>query len=207
MDDLQLRELLREAEPASPAAPVDAQAYSVLIARRFRHKRTVQRMSATMAAVLLVLTAAAVTQDWFPLGGENGNVAERSQQQRSISDTPKPPLTESQIAAIEREIAELHQQADAAHALARRLVIAELRVEAERLASELAVSPTYSELAARATDDAARTAVVQADALANKFGHRDEAQASYRAVLEKYPESQWAIVARERLEQTDSMMN
>jgi hypothetical protein len=98
------------------------------------------------------------------------------------------------------ELARLEHEAEQARALAKGLQLARAAADAQAAVAALPPAPrSPRELAAEHLDTAARTSVLRADTLRESFARLDEAAAAYRAVIERFPETRWATVARGRL--------
>lgn len=181
MNDDRLRQLLLDADAAS-AAPTAVPGLAER-ARRRRRRRT-QVRAASAAAIALIFAVAGIL-----------HLAARPPAKSVIVESA------FDAAAAARQIAALEAQAAAHAELAERLEQAEL--QARRLARAqralAALSPLV--LIEREADRAAMLAIAEADRLLNELNRRDAAAAEYRRTIELFPQSHWAVVARDRLRQ------
>jgi hypothetical protein len=116
-------------------------------------------------------------------------------------------LRAEEVARLKAEIARLEAEADAAGRFVKLYQAAELRRQRLAAAEQLMNVPLLPPhaVADLEIDRAAATTVIAADAQANTFHRPSEAADTYRSVLVHFPDSQWATVARARLEEMERM--
>jgi len=107
------------------------------------------------------------------------------------------------IAQIKAEIERLHREADTRLAVVLRTQ--EILEEMRRF-DELKRQPPLPDAVANArreVDQAAYTLVSQADRMCRELDLCDSAAVKYRRVVELFPETRWAVVARQRLSELE----
>jgi hypothetical protein len=119
----------------------------------------------------------------------------------------KRPLSEQEILRLRAEIAALDAEANRAQQFVELYRAEEVRRELLASAEPAPVEPLLppAVVAQLEIDRAAAITVISADTRAKEFSRADEAAESYRSVLELFPDSRWASVARERLAQVGHM--
>jgi hypothetical protein len=203
MNDDQIRALLKKVDEGSwPTALPGGSRLVIRIRAEARRRHTRNRV--VLAACGLLVAALVplgisrwslpqVVMDRDPPLRVTARIAERAER------------SGEEIKQLRHELAHLdaearHAQA-VADALAHRRRLAELQ---DRLAELAAPAPLHV-IADAGRDRAAQIGVIAAAALAEKFDQPVAAAESYRSVVEHFPESRWATVARERLEQMEHM--
>lgn len=188
-----LKELLQQADALAgdpPRMPGDlAQRVRRLAGRR-------RRVQVSINAAAAILLAVGITLLW------------------SQASTPLRPTTEPQVvearpaqpdaAALRAEIDRLGREADIRLAVVRRTQ--EILEEMRRF-DELETSPPVPDAVAgvrREVDQAAYVLVRQADRMCHEFDLCDSAAVKYRRVVDLFPDSCWAAVARQRLSDLES---
>ena len=193
MSDDPLKKLLQQADAMAggpPETPGDlAQRVRVLAARR---QRVRVGFSAAAAAIVLVV---GMTLLW-PQG---------SAPPQPVNEPPVVQVEQSQpdIARLKAEIERLHREADTRLAVVQRTQ--EILEEMRRF-EELKRQPPWPDAVAnvrREVDQAAYTLVSQADRMCRELDLCDSAAVKYRRVVELFPETRWAVVARQRLSELE----
>lgn len=190
MNDEQLKQLLCDADAATPSAAITHDLTKQVLQRA--HRRTQIRGALGIGAVLLlagIMTWAALRPRMRP------NLAQRQEEKLPIHQAL--PGAEAKIQFAQLEIdAELHQS------VATALLQASLRQErAAKSARSFVKAANLEASFAETRDETAHLMVVQADRLLDKPDGRSEAIATYRRVTELFPTSGGAAAARERLRQ------
>ena len=193
MRDDPLKKLLQQAD-AMAGGPSEmpgdlARRVRVLAARR---QRVRVGISAAAAAIVLVV---GMTLLWpqgatLPPPGSEPPVAQAEQLQPDI-------------AQIKTEIERLRREADTRLAVVQRTQ--EILEEMKRL-EELKKHPPLPDAVANArreVDQAAYTLVSVADRMCRELDLCDSAAVKYRRVVELFPDTRWAVVARQRLSELD----
>jgi hypothetical protein len=118
-------------------------------------------------------------------------------QQPVTPQQPSPEELTQRLAAMEAEIAQLRAQAG--YLLAR-----EREARTMRMLSQPVSEPDIGEALDAQMEPAAGIMVRHAHRLENRFGRPDEALADYRRVDELFPNTTWAVVAREGIRRLES---
>ena len=201
MNDDGLRKLLREADAAAGQPPKVAgdlaRRVRVLAARR-------RRVEFGMSAAAAILLATGMT---FLM---SQSTASRSSAGRPAIVKGGPAVAKGspivpESADIVAEIARLDREASVRLAVARRTeeLVREMRErDAAKRTQEVYVDPVAD--ARREVEKAAYTLVSQADRMCRDMNLCAAAEVNYRRVLELFPETPWATVARQRLDEIKS---
>ena len=183
-----LKQLLRRADALAgnpPEMPGDlAQRVRTLAVRRRRVRVSINAAAAIVLAVGMTLLW---SQASTPLRSANEPLV--------VETEPARPGVEEIRAEIER----LHREADMRLAVVRRTQ--EILEEMRRF-EELKKHPPLPDAVANArreVDKAAYVLVSQADRMCRKLDLCDSAAVKYRRVVDLFPDSRWATVARQRL--------
>jgi hypothetical protein len=190
MNDDQLNNLLRHADAAIPA-PASNPALITQVRRRFHRGRAIRTTAAT--AVLLCITAATF---WL--------AQERSDRkpplvQRTPPSTTSTKLSAAQLAEIKREFTHQQNQAKLHEQIASALLARE-KMPPPRANTPYPAMPTdpADPLAAQCE----RSALIMlntGDRLARQPDAKTQATQTYRRILELFPQSRSAALARERI--------
>jgi hypothetical protein len=190
MGDEPLRRILQEADAAA-GPPPDLPAGLARRVRRLAVRRRRVRFGFSAAAAIAL--SVGMTALWFqaptPSGLSGGS---------RIVQRPEPADVES----IRAEIEGLRREADVRLAVAQRTqeILEQMR-RAEALTKHAVPLPDPVADARRELDKAAYTLVSQADRMCRELDLCDSAAIKYQRVVELFPETPWATVARQRLEQ------
>lgn len=185
MNDDRLRNLLRDADAAAPPPPVRDLATAVRERARRRSRR--RRAAVLATVVLLPMSALAVALLHKERPAETASIASRPVQ---VDDV-----------ALRDEAIRLRAESGLQTAVALRL-----RLQADRRA-HLARERSLMDAGARTPsflserDKAALTLLDHGDRLRGELQQVEAALAAYRRAIELFPESQWAAVARKRIEE------
>lgn len=193
MSDDPLRKLLQRADAMAggpPEMPGDlARRVRILAARR---RRVRVGISAAAAGIVLVV---GMTLLW----------PQDPTLPQPVNESPVAQVEQSQpdIAQIKAEIERLHREANTRLAVVQRTQ--EILEEMKRL-DELKKQtrmPDAIANARREVDQAAYTLVSVADRMCRELDLCDSAAVKYRRVVELFPETPWAVVARQRLSELE----
>jgi hypothetical protein len=187
-----LKQLLQKADALAgdpPEMPADlARCVRRLAARR-------RRMDVGWGAAAAILLAVWITLLW-----SQTPVPSQSPHEPRVADTQEPQPTSDQIQA---EIARLRREADTRLVVVRRTE--EILKEMRRF-DELKRQPAWPDAIANArreVDQAAYVLVSQADRMCRELDLCESAAVKYRRVVELFPETRWATVARQRLNELE----
>ena len=190
MRDDRLRQLLRQADASAdgpPALPADFAAR----VRRLDVRR--RRVRVGVGAAAAVLMAVGLTSLWsWPAVGPVGVPAETPQ----VVVVPLPP---TEFAEISAELRRLRAEVELRTTVARQM---DQRLELVRRTDEVEQVPAPPDAVAAVReqmDQAAFVLVQNADRMCRDLDLCKSAEAKYRRVLELFPGSPWATVARQRL--------
>jgi hypothetical protein len=116
-------------------------------------------------------------------------------------------LSEEEIGRIKGEIAALDSEANRVERFVTLYKAVQTRDEnLARFATLAAESHlSHAELSRLEIDRAAAIAVISADNFASQFNRREEAAVSYQSVLRNFPNSEWAVIAKQRLDNAEQM--
>ena len=178
MSDDAIRSLLRQADEAgdAPSPPPDlAGRVMRLAARRRRRRATLAAVSAAVCLAVAVGAAALLGPD----GQETAGRAEEA-------------------ALLRQEIARLELRAQTSLAIAERMIALEdQRRAAPPAKPRRTIDPEL--MIQHEMDKAARSMVQMAARMAVDKDRRAEAVATYRRTIALFPQTTWAVVARQRL--------
>lgn len=185
MNDDRLSNLLRETDAASPPPPLAGLASAI---RRSARARSRRRRTVATATALLVPTAAALLGVLHLPRPSTNHVA------------VQPPAA-TRPEALQAELARLGAEADLHTQVAARL--AARREQRNRVARERARLATGSHPSTLASERerAALTLLDHGDRLRRELKQVDTAAAAYRRTIELFPETHWAVIAKQRIEQ------
>jgi hypothetical protein len=184
MHEDRIQALLREADAAAgPPPPAAGLADRVLALAR--HRRRVRLVTAGGGLMLLILAACL---SWLLSGGR-----------RAPKPIGRPALSWQQVERIAAGVEQLRLEAEAGLSLAARMADAQDR--RRRLAALQAAlqRPDPLQRIRAEADETARCMVRHAWALHRRLGLPAEARRQYRRVVELFPRSPWAQVARREL--------
>lgn len=189
MEQDSLDRLLKHADAAAPeTSPVRVSADRVLgELRRQRRARRV-RLGTIGAAAAVLFGAVGVV--WLMTGTRPGG----------SHPGPMNPAPLLDVAALLEAAEALGREADSRAAVVRQTTLHETRIRALReLQRRAAATPDALALVRAQMDAAARTLVQQADRISREQDQQATATLYYREVIERFPETTWAGVARQRL--------
>jgi tetratricopeptide (TPR) repeat protein len=119
--------------------------------------------------------------------------------------TTEPTQEQTKIALLETQIKQLQARTDAALSFIHEVLDEERRQSRlDELQAQLASIPDPLEEVRSQFDKTAFVLVYQADRLYRELNQTDSAVENYRRVIELFPESQWAKVARQRLSEIEN---
>ncbi len=184
-------ELLRRADLAAGEPPVPDD-----LAGRVRRKARRRRLAAISAGagVTVLLAAAVAVALWPP----------RPQTSRPTAQAPSA-ASHEEVLRLRAEITALRAEADSRAAVLNQ-VVARLRQQQDHLADlqRQLDRPDPLEQVRRQIDRTAYIMVYQADHSRGELGFVDSPEQTYRRVIELFPDSRWANVARERIAEMQS---
>jgi uncharacterized protein YoxC len=175
MTEDKIRKLLKKADQtAGGPIPVSVDLFAV---RRNANRRQTLNLAARIAAVAVVVIALGI---W--------------------SFTAKKARDRQRIIALEAQIKQLQVQTDATLSLIRQ-VLEEERKQRRlyELRAQLASIPDPLEEIQKQVDKTAFILVYQANRMYSELNQKDSAVQAYKRVIELFPQSRWAEVARQRL--------
>jgi hypothetical protein len=171
----------RDAPPLQPAA-----GFAGRVAQRVRSRQMrAMRRATTLAAVFVLACVSLFTDGATRRNNTSGPLNHASSAARDLR-------SELEAIRLERRLTETFVR-ELLEGRARRQRIAELQREAQR-----PIEDPLQAIRAQ-VDQAAHTLVAQANRLENKYGLPDSAVRTYHDVVDLFPSSPWAAVARERL--------
>jgi hypothetical protein len=178
-----LEQLIRTADGAdTPQPPADL---AQRVRRRAEQQQRQARAIRLSAGTVAVLIAAVIS-----IRGLVG-----------LRQSSAPPLDASQIARLRSEADEFGARANAMQRQIDRLRSELARQELREEYARLSAAARDEDVGQTAIDRAASIAVTEGDFLWEVRHDRADARAAYERTLSNFPESQWATVARERIEQ------
>ena len=179
MTEDKIKNLLQKADKtAGTAAPISAN-LAAAVRRRAKQRRFVS-LAAPVAAAAVVLIA-------FGIWHFTSAPADQTHEQ-------------GKVAALQAEIKQLRAQTDATLKLIREVLENQRRQHRIReLEAKLASIPDPLEEMQKQVDKTAFTLVYQANCMYNELNQKDSAIRTYNRVIELFPQSKWADVARRRL--------
>lgn len=202
MSEDPIKELLRKVDLA--AGPPNSQ--GDLVARVFRLARrraAVTRWAAAAGIVLALGAAGLMVRIAGPGGAQRpqGQLADAQRRPSTSIDTPNgPPAAQTPGSRLRAEIASLRAEADSRAAVVEHMLAAEQRRKSLARYRRQRAWPDPGEQVERRMDRAALAMVFQADRMYGQTETRAPAMAIYHRTIELFPESRWADVARQRLE-------
>jgi tetratricopeptide (TPR) repeat protein len=179
MTEDKIKNLLQKADKtAGTPAPISANLTADV--RRRANQRRFARLAAPVAAAVTVLIAFGIWR---------------------LTGTPPDQMHEqSKVAALQAEIKQLQAQTDATLKLVREVLENQRRQHRiAKLEAKLASIPNPLEETQRQADKTAFTLVYEANRMYGELNQRDSAIQTYKRVIELFPRSKWADVARRRL--------
>ncbi len=222
MDDNQLLRLLTDADARfQTAARGDARPPESLMefvdAVRDRRRIQIRRRQRLGALAVLFFILGLAGWSWNRGSGLHSNgprdaIASSESVEQSGAPTADAPtkerrLRDDEIARLTSVIAALDAEANRVRQFVELYRAAEARREmlaaGEPAPAEPLLPPDV--VAQLEIDRAAAITVISADSQASEFNRLDEAAESYRSVLQHFPDSRWASVARDRLAQVQLM--
>lgn len=186
MTDDQLASLLQEADAASPAPPLPG-GVATSVRHRFQWRGRRRR---AMAAAILLLVPTAGALSW----------ALRPTLPTSSPALVQAPPPQVDVETLRAEATRLRAEADIQTAVAVRMGLRERREHIARQPQHLASKATAPSGPSE-RDKAALILLDHGDRLRRDLQQVDAALAAYRRAIELFPETQWAAVARQRIEQ------
>ncbi len=188
-----LKKLLQQADALAgspPAMPGD------LVERVRRLAVGRRRVRVGINAAAAILLAVGITLLW-----SQASTPLRPASEPQVVDSGPP---QPDVEAIKAEIERLHREADIRLAVVRRTqeILEEMR-RFEELKKQPALPDAVAN-ARREVDKAAYVLVSQADRMCRKLDLCDSAAVKYRRVVDLFPDSRWATVARQRLSELET---
>ena len=179
MTEDKIKNLLQKADKtAGTPAPISANLAAAV--RRRANQRRFARLAAPVAAAAVVLIA-------FGIWRLTGTPADQMHEQ-------------DKVAALQAEIKQLQAQTDATLKLVREVLENQRRQHRiSQLKAKLASITDPLEEIQRQADKTAFTLVYEANRMYGELNQKDSAIQTYNRVIELFPQSKWADVARRRL--------
>ena len=185
MNDDSIAQLLRETDATSPPPPLAGLASSV---RHRAHTRARRRRSAAVAIIVLLPAAAALSwalRPTLPVPDKTLVLA---------------PSTQSNPQLLQAEATRLREEATVQAAVLSRMAQRERRESVLRRRDQLASRAAFA-TGATEREKAALILLDHGDRLRKELRQSDAALAAYRRAAELFPETKWAAVARQRIEE------
>ena len=202
MSEDPIKRLLRKADLAAGTPNLRGDVVERVF-RLARRRAAVTRWAAA-AGIVLALGAAGVMVRIAGRGGgqrPQGQVADAQKQPATSMDTPNSlPAPQTPASRLRAEIASLRAEADSRTAVVEHMLAAEQRRKSLARYRRRRDWPDPGEQVERQMDRAALAMVFQADRMSRQVELRAPAMAIYHRTIELFPESRWADVARQRLE-------
>lgn len=195
-----IADLLCRADRAAGPVPVAAEdgAFASGVRRRARRRRRVRAgLAASACSVGVVLLLTLTLHKPSTVRTTPSPVAQGEQREPTPNDTF--PVQVAQIETARLELARLRDEADRAQAVADRLRRAEVASRQIAQWEQARRAPDPAERLDRRREQAALILVHQADRFDRELGRKGEAAEAYRAAAERFPQTHWASVARDRL--------
>ena len=199
MNDDRIEQLIRQADASAdtPRAPGDL---AGRVERKYRRRQRVRRTATLCGAVGVVALGVGVWQ-------MAGNSDDRSGSRGSIARTDDATLTPAlslqgrggRIAEVEAELAELRAKIAMHEAVIERLLADEKHRRHMAEARAILAQPDPIEQLDRQMDRTAYIIVLYANRKLELYDLRESAAEDYRRVIELFPDSHWADVARQNL--------
>lgn len=179
MEEDKIKRLLQKADQTA-GSPAYVPANLATAVRRRAKQRTFVRLAAPLSAAAILLIAFGIYQ---------------------LVRTPANDTREQmRLAALKAEVEQLRQQTDATLKLVREVIKNQRRrSQLQALEAKLASIPDPLEQMQRQADKTAFILVYQANRMYEELDQKDSAIQTYNRVIELFPQSKWAEVARERL--------
>ncbi|MHC4706853.1 MAG: tetratricopeptide repeat protein [Planctomycetota bacterium] len=179
MEEDKIKSLLQKADRIA-GQPAHVPANLAADVRRRAKQRRFVRLAAPLAAAAMVLIAFGIYQLVDTNGGGTNE--------------------EIRHAALNAEVEQLRAQTDATLKLVREVIENQRRrSQLQALEAKLASIPDPLEQMQRQADKTAFILVYQANQMYEELDRKDSAIQTYNRVIELFPQSKWAEVARERL--------
>lgn len=199
MTDDEICKRLRQADAAlhvlsagSRMTPSDELIASVRAKLRRR-----RRQQAVYAAMAMTLLALAGWRGWRHRDEGSRPAVELTEQRPERSGGAEAsPSSKTDHAS---DIAQLEAEANRLSEMARALTLARQLAEVKKWLTEVAEPRTAQDYFAEGIEVAAGIGMAKADRLRASESRLVEAAAAYEAIIEKFPQTHWAAVARERL--------
>ena len=174
-----IKNLLQKADKTA-GTPAHPSAVLLKAVRRRANQRRFARLAVPAAAAAVVLIAFGIWR---------------------LTGTPADQMYEQvKVAALQAEIEQLQAQTDATLKLVREVLERQRRQRRiAELEAKLASIPDPLEEMQRQADKTAFTLVYQANRMYDELNQKDSAIQTYNRVIELFPKSKWADVARRRL--------
>lgn len=213
MPQTSLEDLLRQADAASGAPALPSDLAGRVLRRARRRRRAAVAGWAAAAAVVLAVGAAALLRSGIAGTGEpDRQIARPGRQAAPASGAAgRPPaasgraplvhppvLTEAE--RLRAEIARLRAEGDSRMAVVQHMLALERRRENARRHRRRVVLPDPADEVQRHMDKAALVMVYQADRLSRWPDQQVPAREIYLRTIELFPQTRWADVARQRLQ-------
>jgi hypothetical protein len=179
MEEDKIKSLLQKADRMA-GQPAHVPANLVAAVRRRARQRRFMRFAAPLAAAAMVLIAFGIYH---------------------LLRTPANDTREQiRLAALKVEVEQLRVQTDATLKLVREVIENQRRrSQLQALEAKLASIPDPLEEMQRQADKTAFILVYQANRMYDELDRKDSAIQTYNRVIELFPQSKWAEVARQRL--------
>lgn len=191
MNDDRLVELLRQTDEALPSPPGGPADLAARVRRKAAHRRAMRLTGGAVAAAIALAFA--------------GVFLFRAAPQRTGPHRPSTPLdavpvasgdSREELARLRAELDQLRADVDATLAMVKAVKAQQQEMRVAEMAQAM---PDPQEQIRRELDQAAFTLVYQADRMYRELGLKQSAIRDYRQVIELYPATPSAQVARERL--------
>jgi uncharacterized protein YoxC len=178
MTEERIKNLLQKAdEAAGEPVPVSI---NLLAIRSWAYRRRIVSIATPVAAAAAILIAVGVYG--------------------FILRAAKTTAQQQKIASLEAKIQQLRARADATSNLVQEILEDERKQKRlDKLQAQLASIPDPIEEIQKQVDTAAFNLVYQADRMYRELNLKSSAIQTYKRVIELFPKTQWAEVARERL--------
>jgi len=197
MSDDALRDILKRADATAEAPPKMPADLAARVRRRAARRSRTRVMGGCVAAAVVVLATGVTAYFW---SASDTNIPNRDPAANAVVNADSEQYADSDMAAIRAELDALRREADARLAVARRTREILGRMEKADAASETEEEvPDAVANARREVDRAAYTLVVQADRMCREMKLCDSAMVKYERVIRLFPETRWATVAKDRL--------
>jgi hypothetical protein len=196
-----IKRLLRKADLA--AGPPNPQGDLVEKVFRLARRREAVTRWAVAAGIVLALGAGLMVRMAGPGGKQRpqDQVAEAQRRPPTTIDTAhRPPADQTPAGRLRAEIASLRAEADSRASVVEHMLAAEQRRKSLARYRQRRAWPDPGEQVERQMDRAALAMVFQADRMSRQVELRAPAMAIYHRTIELFPESRWADVARQRLD-------